>query len=221
MEMQKYVGLIDAELPQLPAVHPGGSILMMVGLPGSGKSSIAHSLSTLTDCVVVSTDSVRQHLSQHPGYTLKAMSFVYEVCYAVIRRRLRQGQRVIFDASNYLSARREQLCDIAAETNTPVAICYVQAAQEVVEARLRQRINGVRGHGDVSEADWSVYIWMREKHEPLQREHLLLDTTCNTPSALAPKLYHYWQQVETQTLASLSLDEPRPPHWVDVTRFDD
>lgn len=215
MEMQNFVGLIDAGLPQLPAVYPGGSMLMMAGLPGSGKSSIVHSLASLIDCVVISTDSVRKQMSHHPSYTLAAMSLVYEVCYAVIRKRLQQGQRVVFDASNYLSARRERLCSIAAETSTPVAVCYVQAAQEVVEARLRQRISGVRGQGDNSEADWSVYIWMREKHEPLERDHLVLDTTAKSASALAEVLCHYWQQIESSAVTTLATGKSSTSCWQD------
>ncbi len=221
MEMQKYVGLIDAGLPQLPAVYPGGSILMMAGLPGSGKSSIVHSLAALVDCVVVSTDSVRQQMSHHPTYTLAAMSLVYEVCYAVIRRRLQQGQRVVFDASNYLSSRRQRLCNIAAETNTPVAVCYVQAAQEVVEARLRQRINGVRGQGDISQADWSVYVWMRDNHEPLRREHLVLDTTAKPAPVLAQGLCQYWQQIETRFITFSPAGKTLPSCWTEKTPVSD
>ncbi|MCA9995280.1 MAG: ATP-binding protein [Anaerolineales bacterium] len=221
MEVQEYVGAIDAGLPQLPAVRPGGSVLMMAGLPGSGKSSVAYSLCTLTECVVVSTDAVRQRMSKHPGYTLSAMSLVYEVCYAIIRRRLHQGQRVVFDASNYLAARRQRLCSIAAETNAPVAVCYVQASQEVVEARLRQRINGVRGQGDISEADWSVYMWMLAKQEPLQREHFLADTTSTPAAILAKALHHYWKQIETTASFTSGYADLQPTYWADSTHFDD
>lgn len=223
MEVQEYIGVIDAGLPQLPAVLPGGSVLMMVGLPGSGKSSVVHSLRTLTECIVVSTDAVRQQMSKHPGYTLNAMSLVYEVCYAIIRQRLRRGQRIIFDASNYLAARRQRLCNIAAETSTPVAVCYVQASQEVIEARLRQRTNGVRGQGDISEADWSVYMWMLAKQEPLQREHFLADTTSTPAAILAQAVYHYWKQIETNVSTSFTAGyaDLQPSCWADSTRFDD
>lgn len=169
---------------------------MMVGLPGSGKSSVVHSLCALTECAVVSTDGVRLRLSQQPSYTLHAMSMVYEICYAVIHKRLCQGQRVIFDASNYLAARRERLFNIATRSGAPVAVCYVQAAQDVIRARLQQRIQGMRGAGDVSEADWSVYLWMLEMQEPLQRQHLVIDTSSVPPQELARTLFEYWAQVE-------------------------
>jgi predicted kinase len=157
-------------------------------------------------------------MSQHPSYTLNAMSLVYEISYAIIRKRLQQGQRVIFDASNYLSARRQRLFNIAAETGTPVAVCHVQAAQDVIETRLRQRANGVRGAGDVSEADWSVYRWMQERQEPLQREHLLVDTSSTPPAILAQNLYHYWSQIEANTESYFDL---QPTRRTALTRFND
>lgn len=199
MRIQGVIASIDKSLPQLPAVRHGGSLLMMAGLPGSGKSSLVRQMCDFVDCIVVSTDSVRTQLSQRPSYTLSEMSLVYEVCYAVIANRLRQGQRVIFDASNYLSARRERLFALTRPFCTPVAVCYVQAAQDVIQLRLKQRSQNGRKNGNMSDADWSVYMWMLNKQEPLQREHLVLDTTVTPCQLLAQNLHQYWLQIETST----------------------
>ncbi|MEM7115642.1 MAG: ATP-binding protein [Chloroflexota bacterium] len=195
--MQSIVASIDNSLPQFPAVRQGGSLLMMAGLPGSGKSSLVRQMCAVVDCIVISTDHVRAQLVKQPSYTLSEMALVYEICYELIAKRLKRGQRVIFDASNYLSARRERLFSVAQPYATPIAVCYVQAAQEVIQLRLQQRTRNGRKNGNMSDADWSVYMWMLNKQEPLKREHIVLDTTATPSELLAQNLHQYWLQIET------------------------
>ena len=196
MYLHSIVSDIDDLLPQSSFVRPGGSLLMMVGLPGTGKSSVVEGLQQFMPFVVVSTDSIRLHLRNQPTYTAAEMMLVYEVCYSIVESRLREGQRVIFDGSNYLAARREHLLAIGKRTGAPVAVCYVQAAQEAIRERLFKRNSGQRRKTDLSDADWSVYKWMVEAQEPVVGEHLILDTTATPPNILAEKLFYYWLKCE-------------------------
>ncbi len=196
MVLHSIVSDVDDLLPKSPFVREGGSLLMMVGLPGSGKSSIVEGLSKFMPFVVISTDSIRLHLRNQPTYTAAEMMLVYEVCYSIIESRLRDGQRVIFDASNYLAARREHLLKIGKRAGAPVAICSVQAAQESIRERLFKRNSGQRRKTDLSDADWSVYKWMVEAQEPVVGEHLILDTTATPPNVLAERLFYYWLKCE-------------------------
>ncbi|MCZ7666003.1 MAG: ATP-binding protein [Chloroflexi bacterium] len=153
-------------------------------------------LQPLLPSVVIATDKTRNFIRQSPNYTVAEMSLVYDVCYGLIERRLRQKQRVIFDGSNLLAARREHLQQVARRCGTPLAICYVQASQDVIQQRLRARTR--RGHNktDKSDADWSVYKWMVEAQEPLAEEHLIIDTTETAPELLAQRLCEYWLMVD-------------------------
>lgn len=196
MYLHSIVSDIDDYLPSTPYVREGGSLLMMVGLPGTGKSSVVENLQKRVSCVVVSTDNIRLLMRNKPTYTAAEMMLVYEVCYSIIEARLKQGQRVVFDASNYLAARREHLKKLAQRAGAPVAVCYVQAAQDVIRERLQQRNTGNRREGDLSDADWSVYKWMVEAQEPVVGDHLILDTSSTLASELAAQLYHYWLNCE-------------------------
>lgn len=201
MYLHSIVSDIDDYLPAAPYIREGGSLLMMVGLPGTGKSSVVESLQKRMDCVVVSTDNIRLLMRNKPTYTAAEMMLVYEVCYSIIEARLKQGQRVVFDASNYLAARREHLKKLAQRAGAPVAVCYVQAGQDIIRERLQQRNSGHRRETDLSDADWSVYKWMVEAQEPVVGEHLIVDTS-NTPAdELAAQLYRYWISCE-ETAAS-------------------
>ena len=208
--LQKIVDDIDAQLPASPSVRKGGSLLMMVGLPGTGKSSIVRSLMTYFPCIVVSTDNIRAKMRRQPTYTAAEMGLIYEICYAIIEKRLGLGQRVVFDASNYLESRREYVASLANSCGAPVATCYVQASQETIGHRLAQRISGKRQTGDLSDADWAVYKWMVEAQEPIVGEHLILDTTATPAEELAKKLYNYWSKIEADAERNLDL---QPPSW--------
>ena len=208
MSLQKYVVEIDEEIPQAPKAHAGSSLLMMVGLPGSGKSSIVDRLRDRFPFVVISTDGIRAHLRRNPVYTAEEMALVYDICYAVIRKRLQRGQRVVFDASNYLAARRKRVITLAEGCGAPVAICVVQAAQDTIRERLLQRMSGNRHENDQSDADWSVYKWMVEAQEPVTEPHIVLDTTATPPVELADTLYEYWLQVEDRAQGNPDLQSP-------------
>ena len=208
MRLDTLLDDLDSTLPDSPVVRPGGSLLMMVGLPGTGKSSVVNALRPMMPHVVITTDKIRGAIRQSPVYTASEMMLVYEVCYGLIERRLRSGQRVVFDGSNMLAARREYLQKLARRCGAPVAICYVQAAQAVIHQRLRARVR--RGHNkmDKSDADWAVYKWMVEAQEPLVEDHLVVDTTDTPPEKLAQNLYEYWLNVETNATSDPDLQSP-------------
>jgi predicted kinase len=208
MRLDTLVDDLDSTLPDSPVIRPGGSLLMMVGLPGTGKSSVVNELQSMMPHVVIATDEIRAAIRHSPVYTASEMMLVYEVCYGLIERRLQRGQRAVFDGSNLLAARREYLQQLARRCGSPVAICYVQASQAVIEQRLRAR--ALRGHNkmDKSDADWAVYKWMVEAQEPLTEDHLIVDTTDTPPEKLAQNLYEYWLNVEKNAASDPDLQSP-------------
>lgn len=183
--------------------------MMMVGLPGTGKSSIVENLSEKISCSVISTDGVRLQMRQQPTYTAAEMMLVYEVCYSIAEVRLRKGERVVFDASNYLAARRDHLARIGRRCGSAVAVCYVQAAQETIRERLHQRISGKRRATDMSDADWSVYKWMVEAQEPVTGEHIIVDTTSRSANVLSEQLKEYWLAREEEAESNVNLQSAR------------
>jgi predicted kinase len=63
-----------------------------------------------------------------------------------------EGRRVVVDASFREEARRAAFIETARRWGVPALGLVCQAAPDTVRARLAQR------HGDVSDADWSIYL---------------------------------------------------------------
>ena len=66
MYLHRIVSDIDDNLPSVPSVPTGGSLLIMVGLPGTGKSSIVEALQPDLPCCVISTDNIRLQMRNQP-----------------------------------------------------------------------------------------------------------------------------------------------------------
>lgn len=192
MYAQRFIEDINRSLPATPFIRPGGSLLIMVGLPGAGKSYMVDRLQQRLRCTVIRTDHVRRHVRDQPTYTPAEMTYVYEICYGLVDARLSRGERVIFDGSNYLAARRRRLLEVAAFHRSAVAVCHVQASEAVTRQRLRRRVHGESRNGDLSDAGWSVYQWMVEAQEPVAVPHLKLDTTDAPAETLIHRLCNYW-----------------------------
>jgi len=81
---------------------------MLVGLPGSGKSTYAEALSGQTGAVVVSPDAIREELygsAEIQGNKNKVFRLVHER----IRKGLASGRDVILDATNVSSKKRKNM----------------------------------------------------------------------------------------------------------------
>lgn len=190
--MVDWIEVVDEALPAGIHARPGGSLLMMVGLPGAGKSLLLDHLQALLPVVVVSSDQVRTLALAQPGYSHEEVDAIYNLCHAVIRRRLAQGQRVVFDATNHLRRRRQALRRLAMQSGAAVAVCHVTASVAVTRRRLQARHSQARRSGDLSDAGWSVYQLLQSQFEPLEFPHLSLDTSSAPPAQLACQLRDYW-----------------------------
>ena len=84
MQFNTLVDAIDARLPNPSFTRPHGSLLIMVGLPGAGKSSIVEQMAAWCDFVVIQTDGIRKQLDSTPAYSAGEMASIYDICYALI-----------------------------------------------------------------------------------------------------------------------------------------
>src|SRR6516162_953024 len=92
------------------------ALVLVGGLPGSGKSSLARRLGAMTGWAVLRSDELRRELvgDEPQRYAPKAVDAVYEALTQRARRHLEAGEAVIVDASWVDAAHRGAATRVAA-----------------------------------------------------------------------------------------------------------
>lgn len=103
-------------------------MIMMCGLPGSGKTQRAQELAaqireTKGACTVLSSDNIRKELFDDENYQEKNNK-VFRVLHERARERLRDGESVIFDATN-LSRKKRKAFLTSLKNITCYTCCYL------------------------------------------------------------------------------------------------
>nr|MBC7245411.1 ATP-binding protein [Chloroflexota bacterium] len=156
-------------------------LILMSGLPGSGKSYLSERLAQELPAIVIESDRVRKALFPKPTYTAQESALVHRTCQELIRRLLKKGVRVIFDATNLVEFQREFLYSLAERSGAHLLIVRTVAPESVIKERLEQR----KTKGDsISDADWRVYRRMSQREQKIYRPHLCIDTSQDIEEAI-------------------------------------
>jgi aminoglycoside phosphotransferase family enzyme/predicted kinase len=128
-------------------------LLLVAGLPGTGKSTLARGLAERAGFCLVRSDVVRKELapSGEALYTAEWNDRTYAECLRRAERLLWQGERVVADATFHEEKKRQAFLEAAVRCGVPFGMLVCQAGPEAVRQRLARR------QGDVSDADWPVY----------------------------------------------------------------
>jgi len=160
-----------SQLPE-PVVRP--ALVVISGLPGTGKSYFGQRLARRWPFVVLESDALRRTLYPSPDYSPQESWRLFKAVHLLIEQLLEKGVSVILDATNLAERHREYLYSIAERRDVRLVLVRVEAPPEVVRQRLKARVETAQAN---SEADWGVYRKMRPSLERISRKHYAVDTS--------------------------------------------
>jgi len=168
------------DLPQ-PQVEP--PLIVVSGLPGTGKSFFCHKLAERLSFPILASDSLRKILFPSPQYKESENKRLFSACHALIEELLNKGIPVIFDATNLLEHHREYYYRAAERAGAKLILVQVEAPTEVVRQRLLAREKAAMPQYD-SEAGWEEYNKMKPRRQRISRNHLVVDTSQDITGAI-------------------------------------
>jgi predicted kinase len=158
-------------------------ITLVAGLPGSGKSYFAKRLSEHLGAYYLSSDGIRKG-GTGAKYSSEDKLGVYEQMTRIAADVLTKGQDMIVDATFYLKSVRRPFYELAYEHHIPCLLIYIYAEEDLIKTRVsRSRVD--------SDADYEVYLKVKEQFEPISRSHLVLKSTDSNISEMMDKALQY------------------------------
>jgi len=147
-----------------------GAIVLMHGLSGSGKSTVAARLAERGGMIRVRADVERKRAASPPPggwYAPAATARTYGRLLAACRLGARAGFPMIADATFLERGRRDRFARQAARAGTPFVIVDCHASLDTLRARVEAR---ARARNDPSDADVAVLERQVLAQEPLAPE---------------------------------------------------
>jgi hypothetical protein len=192
----KAQALLDQALRHLDAAR--SRLVLVGGLPGTGKSTLARGIGRATGARVLRSDEVRKELvglapDQPAGAAFQQGIYRAEstaAVYAELLRRagaaLRHGELVVLDASWTDEASRADARALADEAASDLVELRCVAPADVTAARLADR---AAAGGDASDADAAVAAAMAARSDPWPSS-TELDATDEPAAVTAAALVH-------------------------------
>ena len=165
---------LSESLGQLPEPVAEPALIVVSGLPGTGKTYFCNRLAERLPSVVLESDVLRKTLFSPPRYSAKESSQLFRAIHQLIQKLLAKGIPLILDATNLSERNREYLYSIADRLDAKLVLVRVEAPPEVVRQRLEARRDKPENKSD---ADWEIYRRMKYSVERIRRNHYAVDTS--------------------------------------------
>lgn len=151
------------------------ALVIMCGLPGSGKSWTARAIARPFEAVVLRSDVIRKRLAglqahedasriKPEVYSASFTKRTYAAMLKQARSAITAGRSVVADATFATAALRGPFIALARETRLPWVVAHTHAPDEEIRQRMQRRKADAT---EVSDADWFVYEQARSRWHDL------------------------------------------------------
>lgn len=155
-------------------------LVVVFGLPGTGKTTFAESLSAHLHIPHFNTDKIRTEMGLRGRYDPATKARVYDYLLQRAEAELQSGNRVILDGTFYLKGLRQRLRALAGRYRARISWIEISAGEQTIAERVSQT-------RPYSEADLAAYARVKKAFEPLEEEHLTLFSDRMTSAQMLEK----------------------------------
>lgn len=163
-------------------------LIILTGLPGTGKSSVGRMIAARTKGVLLSTDVIRRELfPKRRTFSKSESSRTYQEMYERAERLLSKRKKVILDATFLKEDYRDQAKAIARSAGVPWKVVEVTCDPKVI----RDRFSARKKTTDPSEATYLTYLRFRKWYERPSDRHITVDNS-GTPNDTARQVAKFF-----------------------------
>jgi predicted kinase len=142
-------------------------IILVFGLPGSGKTFFSRHLKNGINACHLNTDIVRHEMNKGGQYDAKTKLEVYNRLMDKVAEKLNNGWNVIIDGTFHNQDRRKEIAEFASENGHDIYFIEIRASEQNIKKRLEKK-------REYSEADYEVYLQIKKEFDPYPEPHLVL-----------------------------------------------
>ena len=158
-------------------------MVIVFGLPGSGKSYFASRLAKRIKADYINSDRLRKEMHKLRTYSNQEKESVYEAMLQRMKEGVDESRNVVLDATFHKKQTRQPFIR---EMKTKGGIYFIEVIAE--EGITRERLKRKRRY---SEADFKVYKIISSENEPLKQPRLLLQSTHSNIKEMLGKALDY------------------------------
>lgn len=157
---------------------------MVFGLPGSGKSTLAGRLAQRLGAASLNSDVLRGELGLKGDYRMESIATVYREMLGRALSALEVGDTVVVDGSFSNRRFREDAQEVARQAHARLILIHMVANEETTLRRVGRKRK-------VSEAGPDAYSLLKRNFEPVEGEHLRLDSSSTSIGRLVSRAADY------------------------------
>ncbi|HJS54317.1 MAG TPA: AAA family ATPase [Chitinophagaceae bacterium] len=165
-------------------------IVIVFGLPGSGKSYFAAQLAKKINADHINSDQLRMEMFKIRTYSEQEKAAVYKAMLGKMKEIMSQNKNLVLDATFHKSETRALFLQ-EGEKQDSVFFIEIKADENIIRQRLER-------HRAYSEADFEIYKSIRENWEPLNEPHLILESTNENITDMLEKSLNYLNQEDDE-----------------------